>query len=146
MKPEDTMKRIRIYRMSKNTKETGALGEQIAAKYLKEKGFDIVESNYWRKWGEIDLIVRRDQIIRFVEVKTVSYETVAKLKHAVTHETWNPEELVHKFKIRQIQKALQTWISDNRYTGNWQIDVIAIRIVPRETFASVKWIENIIEE
>jgi len=129
--------------VKKNTKITGSLGEKIAALYLEKKGYVIIETNYSRKWGEIDIIARKDRLVHFVEVKTVSYETKDLLQYAVTHETWRPEEQVHQFKLHQIEKALETWISDTEYEGDWVIDVMAVRIVPRETYASVRFIENI---
>ncbi|MEK7560306.1 MAG: YraN family protein, partial [Patescibacteria group bacterium] len=49
--------------------ETGNLGEKLAAKFLSANGFKIVETNYWRKWGEIDIIAEKDNILHFVEVK-----------------------------------------------------------------------------
>lgn len=128
----------------KNTKKVGDLGEQIAARYLHENGFTVLETNYWRKWGELDIVGKKNEIVHFVEVKTVSYETRDELAYAVTHETWRPEEQVHQFKLHQIHKALETWIMDHNYEGEWQIDVIAVRIVPRETYATVKHIENVI--
>lgn len=132
-----------------STKEIGNRGEDIAAKYFSEtKKYTILNRNYWKKWGEIDIVARETaesgQIIHFIEVKTVSYETKFDLKHAVTHETWRPEELVHQFKLHQIYKALETWLSEYEYGGDWQIDVAAVRIVPRETFATVNMIENIV--
>jgi putative endonuclease len=129
--------------MSTNTKKTGDLGETIAAMFLMKQGYTILETNYLRKWGEIDLIAEKDRIVHFVEVKSVSYETKQELTYAVTHETWRPEELVHKFKLHQIEKALHTWVSDNKYLGDWVIDVAAVRIVPRETFATVQFIEHV---
>ena len=125
-------------------KQVGDWGEQIAANYLKHKGFIVIERNYWRKWGEIDIVIQKNARIHFVEVKTVSHETKQDLVHAVTHGSWRPEEQVHQFKLKQIYKALETWIADNDYRGDWQIDVVAVRIVPRETYATVKFIENIV--
>lgn len=148
------------------TKEIGELGEKIACKYLKNRGFSILERNYWRKWGELDIVassnftitdknvtretktsdnpsVARETTIHFIEVKTLSYDSLDKLDWAVAHETWRPEEQVHKFKLHQIKKAVETWISENNYTGNWQIDVIAIRMVPDIKLARVKMLENI---
>lgn len=53
-----------------NKKELGNWGEQVAAKFLRESGFYIIEYNYRCRFGEIDLIVStRDKLI-FVEVKT----------------------------------------------------------------------------
>lgn len=127
-----------------NTQSVGKIGEDIAAKYLITKGYTILDRNFWRKWGELDLVVEKDKKVIFVEVKTVSYETKEKLEYAVTHETWRPEEQVHRFKLHQIEKALETWISEHDYSGEWQIDVLAIRIVPRETFATVGHIDNVI--
>jgi len=124
-------------------KEIGKLGERIASQYLTNKGFNIIETNYWKKWGEIDIVAKKGGVVHFVEVKSVSYETQQKLAYSVSHETWQPEELVHRFKLHQIVKALETWISENSYEGEWLIDVMAVRIVPRETFATVKHLEHI---
>jgi putative endonuclease len=125
-------------------KQVGDWGEQIAVNYLKNKGFSIIERNYWRKWGELDIVAKSGEVVHFVEVKTVSHETKQQLREAVTRGTWRPEEQVHQFKLHQIHKALETWIADHNYDGDWQIDVIAVRIVPRETYATVKFIENIV--
>jgi putative endonuclease len=128
----------------KNTKIIGDYGEKIAANYLKKKGFVILAVNYWRKWGELDIVAKKDSIVHFVEVKTVSYETKEKLKFAVSCGTWRPEEQVHQFKLRQIGKALQTWISERSYEGDWQIDVVAVRLVVEDKYATVNYIENIV--
>lgn len=125
------------------TREIGDTGEQIASQYLQNIGFSLIERNYWRKWGEIDLIVSKNNKIHFVEVKTVSHATIAELEVAVLRGTWRPEEQVHQFKLHQIHKALETWVSERAYEGEWQIDVIAMRIVPRETYACVNYIQNI---
>ena len=73
--------------------QIGAYGEQIAVNYLKKQGFIILDTNYLKKWGEIDVVARKTSIIHFVEVKTVSYETQHRLKAAVSHGTWRPEEM-----------------------------------------------------
>ena len=125
-------------------KETGDLGERVACKYLKTKGLTILERNFLKKWGEVDIVARETGKVHFIEVKTVSYETKDALDKAVSHGTWRPEEQVHEFKLHQIHKALETWISENSYKGDWQIDVVAIRLVTREKYASVNYIENII--
>ena len=139
-------KMAKIMTKKQKNKQIGALGEEIAANYLKKQGFKILETNYWRKWGELDIIAEKEEIAHFVEVKTVSYETKDALLHAVSHETWRPEEQVHQFKLHQIHKALETWIMDTDYEGEWQIDVIAVRVVPHETYATIKYIENIVAE
>lgn len=128
-----------------NNKRVGDLGENLACKYLKGKGFSIIEQNYWRKWGEIDIVAQHNSIVHFVEVKTVSHETKAALVEAVREGGWRPDEQVHQFKLGQIRKAAESWISDNHYQGDVQIDVLALRIVMEEQYATVKHISNIIE-
>ncbi|HEX5700098.1 MAG TPA: YraN family protein [Rubrobacter sp.] len=47
----------------------GAWGEDLALRYLIQHGYALVERNYRTRRGEIDLIVRKDDILVFVEVK-----------------------------------------------------------------------------
>lgn len=53
-----------------NTREGGALGEVSVARYLREKGYDIVTANYQCRLGEIDIIAENKKYLCFVEVKT----------------------------------------------------------------------------
>jgi len=128
-----------------HNKDIGQLGEELGAKYLESKGFSVLQINYLKKWGEIDIVSRETSgKVHFVEVKTVSYETKEQLDQAVTRRTWRPEENVHRTKLERLGRAIETWILENKYKGEWQIDVLAVRIVPRERFASVKLIPNVI--
>jgi putative endonuclease len=128
--------------------EIGAYGEQLAVNYLKNKGFIVLEVNYLKKWGEIDIVARETTgdtaIIRFVEVKTVSYETKAALERAVTHETWQPEDNVHFKKIQRMNRTIESWLLENQCYLEWQIDIAAVRIVVADKYASVKYIPNVI--
>ncbi len=126
----------------------GGYGEEIAANYLKKLGHTILDKNYLKKWGEIDVVSRETiinkVIIHFVEVKTVSYETKTDLEKAVSYGTWRPEENVHSSKILKLNRTLESWLLEHNCKDDWQIDVIAVRIVPREKYATVKYIPNII--
>ncbi len=125
--------------------EIGKLGEQMAAAWLESQDFRIIECNYNKKWGEIDIITRETSgKVHFVEVKTVSYETKSALDYSVSHETWRPEENVHRNKIDRFKRAIQTWIAENKYKGEWQTDIITLRLVPREKIARIKLIDNVI--
>jgi putative endonuclease len=148
--------------------EIGKIGEDIASKWLTDKGFLIIERNYLKKWGEIDIVARLPaarlsgrqgqagetaEKVHFVEVKAVSHETKRELEQAVSHlptgqagGTWRPEEKVHKDKQDRLKRAIQTWLAESKYEGEWQIDVIAVRVVPREKYCTVKYLENVIFE
>jgi putative endonuclease len=126
-------------------KNIGNLGESVAARYLESKGLAIVDRNYLKKWGEIDIVARETSgKVHFAEVKAVSYETRQALEYAVTHETWRPEEKVDQWKLKKIAMAIESWVAEHTYDGDWQIDVVVVRLVPREKYATVKWIDNVI--
>lgn len=51
-------------------KEIGDFGESLTAEYLEKQGYRILERNYQKPFGEIDIIAQKDELIAFVEVKT----------------------------------------------------------------------------
>ena len=69
-------------------KETGRRGEELAALYLSRLGFEIVERNYRCRWGEIDIICRRGNLMVFVEVRSKSTERFG-----------TPEETINRTKV-----------------------------------------------
>jgi len=125
----------------------GFLGEELAANWLIKKKYSIIERNYRKKYGEMDIVARETTgKVHFIEVKTVSYETKAKLDFTVTHETWRPEEMVHEHKQIRFKRIIETWLKekDPQYEFEWQIDIITVRVVVKEKFAKIKFMENII--
>ena len=110
--------------------EIGKIGEDLATNWLKTEGFSIIERNYNKKWGEIDIVARGTTgKVHFVEVKSVSYETKSDLEYAVTHETWRPEDNVHKDKQDRLKRAIQTWMLENKYQGEFQIEIMHRQLI-----------------
>jgi len=124
----------------------GYIGEDIATKWLALHSYTIVDRNFRRKWGEIDIICKKAKRIHFVEVKTVSYETKSRLQMAVSSRVWRPEEKVTAHKIKKLNNTIETWLAYEKCHLPWQIDVVTVRMVPREKYAQVKCIENVILE
>ena len=62
----------------------GAIGEVLAARFLRSKGYTILASNYRCRFGEIDIIAADGQYIAFVEVKTRSEDAYYTPREAVT--------------------------------------------------------------
>jgi Holliday junction resolvase-like predicted endonuclease len=128
--------------------QIGALGEQISSVYLEKQGFIIISQNYLKKYGEIDIVARETiqnkEIIHFIEVKTVSYETKRDLQGAVSRGTWRPEENVHRKKLTRLHRTIEAWLSEHQYNGDWQIDIASVRVVPHEKYATIKMLKNII--
>ncbi len=140
--------------------EIGKIGEDLATEWLISNGFQVIERNYRKKWGEIDIVaLDSDRVaslsngqargtlgIHFIEVKSVSYGTKAQLRYAVSHETWRPEENVHREKIRRMKNAIQTWILEKKFKGRFQIDILTVRIVEKDKFAQINVLDNVIFE
>lgn len=78
------------------TQRIGMLGEELVAKFLMKRGFNVIDRNFRKKWGEIDVIATKKNILHFVEVKSVSRNLYGFLKsipstrpqNKVTHETY----------------------------------------------------------
>jgi putative endonuclease len=123
-----------------SNKEIGAIGEHIAAKYLISKGYKVVEFNYWKPYGEIDIICTKDRVIHFVEVKTVSRE----IGQGVIHETdWNPAEKIGSHKLARMVRTIDTYIQEKGIEGDWQMDAVLVELDTQGKRAKVGLIENI---
>jgi len=77
-------------------KKIGNLGEDIACRFLVKHGYSVLERNYWKKWGEIDIIAKKSKRLYFIEVKSVSCENIADVSRET--DTYRPEENVHPKK------------------------------------------------
>ena len=101
-------------------RETGKKGEDVANKYLIEKGYDILEKNYHKRQGEIDIIAFDPEFseIVFVEVKTRKNSKFG-----------YPEEFVTDEKIEKIETTANIWLDENNKIDTfWRIDIIAIEL------------------
>lgn len=136
--------------------EIGAMGEDIASKYLKNKGFSVIDRNYRKKWGELDIVSQKNGVLHFVEVKTVSRRSYGgKFEQEINN--YRPEDNMHPWKIKRLRKAIQTYLlekyppSYKASTGQskssepeWQFDLACIFLDQERRVAKVKFMENII--
>jgi putative endonuclease len=99
-----------------DTIKTGGKGENLAAEFLKKKGFQIIARNYRFKHAEIDLIVQQNDWLIFVEVKTRS-----------SNEFGEPEEFVNEFKASKIFEAAEEYIFKVDWQGNIRFDVVSVK-------------------
>ena len=61
----------------------GRAGEGVAADYLRDRGYRVIESNYRCRLGEIDIVVVKGDEVVFVEVKTWDHYGVQSLEWAI---------------------------------------------------------------
>ncbi|MSR87899.1 MAG: hypothetical protein EXS69_01895 [Candidatus Zambryskibacteria bacterium] len=115
-------------------RKIGDIGENIACDFLKKRGFEIVERNYLRKWGEIDIIAKKADIIRFIEVKTVTHVTSG----------YRPEDNVHHWKLKRLGRTIQTYLLHKKLDCEWQLDLVTVKMNMDTRKARVEMIENIV--
>ena len=125
-------------------RKLGDTGENIACDFLKKRGFEIVERNYLRKWGEIDIIAKKTGIFRFVEVKSVSANVSGVTVSGVTKDNYRPEDNMHPWKLKRLARAIQTYLLDRKLDSDWQLDLITVKIDMETRRARVELIENIV--
>ena len=92
-------------------------GENLAAAFLKNKGWEIVARNYRYGHAEIDLIIQRDNWTIFVEVKTRS-----------SAEYGEPEEFVDLKKMNRIFDAAEEYIYTIDWHGHIRFDIISVKL------------------
>ena len=100
--------------MSKHNQQVGKWGEETAAQWLTEHGYEIVGQNIRTPYGEIDILAKKDNILIFIEVKTLT-----------SSKNFFPEHQITKRKREHMLNAAQHYSAENKI-DHWQIDVIAI--------------------
>ncbi|HEY4512398.1 MAG TPA: YraN family protein [Candidatus Paceibacterota bacterium] len=118
--------------------KTGKLGEDIAALFLERRGFHVKYRNYWKPYGEIDLICEKAGKLHFIEVKTVSC-----LPAGTAHENYHAEQNVHRYKLKRLGRVIQSFLMKREYKDmDWQFDICVVTIDNQQKKAKVKLIEN----
>ena len=165
--------RVYLHEMGTPTEKQiiGRLGEDIAKKYLENKGFTIICLNYRKKCGEIDIIAKKGEITHFIEVKTVSYETTKEFRQNLQQnvselanseslgftarpqtfgrsvtDKYRPEDNIHPTKLKRLARTIQLYLFEKHANGEpeWQFDVITVRLDMKRRKARVELLDNII--
>ncbi|MFA5746995.1 MAG: YraN family protein [Candidatus Paceibacterota bacterium] len=113
--------------------QTGRLGEQIAKEYLEKNGYEILGRNYvfkiplGRPIGEVDIIAKKNGVVSFIEVKTLTIKAKDGRDPVI-----RPEEKANIPKRRRLIKTAENWLIKQGagLDVKWQIDIIAVEIFP----------------
>lgn len=106
--------------------ELGKEGENFAGEYLVNKGYKIIERNFRKPWGELDIItIAPDKTLVFIEVKTLRQAQDKQSK-----EQLSPEDQMTKAKLKKFKRAAslyaghqQELVKDGK---GWRLDLIAL--------------------
>lgn len=108
----------------------GNKGEKLACRYLKRKGYNILQCNYRCKIGEIDIIAQKNEYLIFIEVKTRS-----------SREFGEPFEAVTIYKQERLRRLAESYIVNNQDDKlNYRFDVISILFEDKKP--AIEHIEN----
>lgn len=122
------------------SQRTGQCGENIAVRYLTDRGFTIIERNYTKKWGEIDIIAQKGSAVHFVEVKSKKVLDC----NGIPENGIRPEEGMHQRKIGRIKRTLQTYLIERNISNDWKFDLVLVYMSDIQRRARVELLEDII--
>lgn len=109
-------------------KEIGKFGESIALDYLLRKGYFLVQRNYFIQGGEVDLIVKKDDQLVFVEVKTRLSQSFGLGESAVT-----------PYKKYKLLRTIRHYLDENpKCKEFWRLDAVSIEMRLSEKKATLK--------
>ena len=112
-----------------NHKIIGNIGEEIAQNYLQRQGCKIIQRNYYSRFGEIDIIAEKDNILLFVEVKYRKNERFALATESITSQ-----------KKHNMRLTIETYLQ--KYPTNQPLRIDLITIIGQSPY-QITWLENI---
>src|SRR3989339_332397 len=99
-----------------HNQKIGKLGEDLACKYLQQKGYEILDRNIKTSFKEIDIVARIKEKIVFIEVKTRT-----------------------NLKFGGADEAIKMYFFQTKlYTDNFRLDLVAIDIEPNKNITNIK--------
>jgi len=83
----------------------GKIGEKEAIKFLKKNHFEILSQHFTCRWGEIDIVAKKDEKIYFIEVKTRTSKAYGEPHAAITF-----------WKLRSLKRAISYYLLKNKFS------------------------------
>lgn len=114
-----------------NRWEFGKDGEEKASIFLKEKGYCILDRNFKRRGGEVDIVCEKSGIVVFVEVKRRKSDLFGK-----------PFEAVDGKKRLHIAKSAKKWLYERKLLGNCDVRFDVVSIFLKNGIEEISHIED----
>lgn len=113
--------------------QTGSLGEDAAVIFLKNQGFRIIDRNFQKRYGEIDIIAKDNHTLVFVEVKTRRGDKFGL-----------PEDAINKWKVRSLIRSVEYYrLKKQKYDEAIRIDVVTVTLDEDDQILEIRHIRNI---
>jgi len=132
-----------VKQFTSKTQQIGLKGENICTMFLVKHGHHIVERNYTKPSGEIDIITMHDKRLHFIEVKAVSCATHSNIKNM-----YNPLQNIDPRKLKKIKDTIKHFLAEKEaykvpHETDWQLDAYAVYVDKHNIKHRLKKIENI---
>lgn len=119
-------------------RDIGRWGEEVARQYLGEQGYQILDSNVYTPYGEIDLVVFKEdaqgnKLLVFVEVKTRTSDAFG-----------HPEDSIDRRKLEHLLNSIEAYLENHEIMADqWRVDVISIRKFKNQSEHEIVHFEDI---
>jgi putative endonuclease len=118
---------------SNQRQRLGKLGEDLATQYLIKNHYQVIGRNFKARYGELDIIAIKDNVLVFVEVKTRIGERFGK-----------PEEAVTPWKLREVVKTAEYYkLTHDNLPDLMRIDVIGIELDEDDKVVYFRHLESV---
>lgn len=125
-------------------RKLGNTGEDIACQFLERKGYTVIERNYLKPWGEIDIICRKGSVYHMVEVKSISRGTFPGSGSRVTRPNMSAEDHIHPAKLKKLARTVELYMGGIPGSPDYQIDVVTVELDFQTRKASCKLYEQVL--
>ena len=146
-----------------STVSIGSLGEDLVVKFLMKRGYTILDRNFRKPWGELDIVAQKKKTIHFVEVKSSSQElqrsdvssetkqserikALMYVKQHLPKDRFTPEDRVGQQKSLRLSRIIGTYLKAKHVSDetNWQFDLATVLIDGEKKIAKVNFIDGFI--
>ena len=113
----------------------GTWGEGLAGRFLQDKGYIILATNYRTSYGEVDIVARDGEELVFVEVRTRRGGSFGA-----------PEESLSKAKVRRLLNTCQEYVQNTAgEDAEWRIDLVCIYLGPGRQVQRIQHLPHAIQ-
>jgi len=104
--------------MTTERTKLGLEAETATCRWLENRGYRILDRNWNRPWGELDIVADHAGVVCFVEVKASSRRRAG----------FEPFLRADERKMHKVKRTAQTWLASHRYRSDteWQLDIMSV--------------------
>jgi putative endonuclease len=115
----------------------GNKAEDIACDFISREGFVVIERNYLKKWGELDIVAKKGGVLHFFEVKST---------FAGIGDQYRPIENIDGWKVKHLRKIVETYLNEKAGGEEtpFEFHALSVFVDERSGESRVEWIKNVI--